>query len=167
MLKKLNHLVAILLVTTMTLSIPVYAQLPDTSTQYANNAIVKSEKSHFDSSDDEILNEMIEVYGITEEQVKQIDEYLTTIKSSPQGRSPVIVAAAVVTIVVGVVSLMGATYSAGRYAARQCEVRLGLTKRKYRANRWGYRGALAGLVFAGGVGGGLLAIGFDDYYMGV
>ena len=69
-------------------------------------------------------------------------------------------------IVVGAVGLMGATYQAGRYAARQCEVRLGLTKSQYRANRWTYRAALSGLVFTGGTTGAIVAFGFDDYYMG-
>lgn len=69
-------------------------------------------------------------------------------------------------IVVGAVGLMGATYQAGRYAARQCEVRLGLTKSQYRANRWTYRAVLSGLVFTGGTTGAIVAFGFDDYYMG-
>ncbi len=95
----------------------------------------------------------------------RLDRLIEEELSKPQVWS-VTTTAAVTGIVVGAVGLMGATYQAGRYAARQCEVRLGLTKSQYRANRWTYRAVLSGLVFTGGTTGAIVAFGFDDYYMG-
>lgn len=165
MSKKFNQLIATLLITTMTLSIPVYAQSPPTDNEAYRQVNSQSENNNFSSYDDEILNQMIIEYGLTDAQVTEIDDALSDIPNSSKTRS--ISVAAVVGTVAGVIAITGATYAAGRYAARQCEVRLGLSKSQYRANRWTYRAALAGAVFVGGTTGAIVALGFDDYYMGV
>lgn len=54
-------------------------------------------------------------------------------------------------IIASVIGLGGSLYAAGRYAARQCEVRLGLTTKSYKDNKWYYFAgitAVAGPVLA-------------------
>ena len=157
-----KRFIAITLVGTMFWSVPVHAQTYDRT--FFTTYIVEN---HFSSYDDDILNDMIQEYDLTEEEVTKIDQLIEKELDKPQTRSAVATVAAVVGIVAGVVAIMGATYEAGRYAARQCEVRLGLTASQYQENRWRYRLALAELVFAGGITGATVALGFDDYFMGV
>ena len=150
----LKKCIAMLLVGTMLSSLPIHAQ----AAEIKENQNVEQK---FDSYSDPVLSSMIKEYGFTKEQVNKIDEELDELVT------PRTSIGAIIGIVVGVVGLTGVTYEAGRYAARQCEVRLGLTKSEYRANGWAFRAALSGLVFAGGGTGAVVALGFDDYYMGV
>lgn len=165
--KLLKRFTALILVGTMLMTVSIHAQASDRfvpehrATKGGDNGTVG-----FNSYDDPILNSIIQECGWTEEQVVELDKLIEEELSKPQVRS-ITTVAAVTGIVIGAVTLMGATYQAGRYAARQCEVRLGLTKSRYRANRWTYRAALSGLVFTGGTTGAIVALGFDDYYMGV
>lgn len=165
--KLLKRFIAMVLVGAMITSISVHAQVHEVVAADIQHESIDKSTVAFSSYDDPVLYDMIQTYGLTQEEVNKIDELIDKELAKPQTRAGVTTVAAVVGIVVGVVGLMGATYNAGRYAARQCEVRLGLTKSMYRANRWGYRLALSNLVFAGGVAGATVALGFDDYYMGV
>lgn len=165
--KLLKRFTAMILVGTMITSISVHAQVHEVVAADSQHERTDKSAVAFSSYDDPVLYDMIQTYGLTQEEVNKIDELIDKELAKPQTRVGITTVAAVVGIVVGVVGLMGVTYDAGRYAARQCEVRLGLTKPMYRANRWGYRAALSGLVFVGGATGGIVALGFDDYYMGV
>lgn len=165
--KLLKRFTALILVGIMFMTVSIHAQASDRfmpehrTTEGGDSGTVE-----FNSYEDPVLNSIIQECGWTEEQVAELDRLIEEELSKPQVRS-VTTVAAVTGIVVGAVGLMGATYQAGRYAARQCEVRLGLTKSQYRANRWTYRAALSGFVFTGGTTGAIVALGFDDYYMGV
>lgn len=66
-----------------------------------------------------------------------------------------------------ILGMTGATYQAGRYAARQYEAKAGVTRAEYRMNRWGYRAALGGFALIGGGTGAVAALAFDDYYAGL
>lgn len=72
-----------------------------------------------------------------------------------------ITATAVLGTVAAAITIMGASYAAGHYAAKQCHVRLGLSKKSYKSNRWYYRAAIASTF------GFIVALGFDDYFYGV
>lgn len=67
----------------------------------------------------------------------------------------------IIGIVRGVIALGHTAYKGGRYAARQAQIRYGLTPAKYKANRWKYRAAISATF------GSLVALGFDDYFYGV
>lgn len=69
--------------------------------------------------------------------------------------------AAVVSIIGGAAAAVKGSYNLGRYGARQVQIKLGVTARQYKANRWYYR---AGITAAFGW---VVALGFDDYYYGV
>ena len=152
-----------ILVGAMLTSLSVHAQTYEAITNFSES----TENNSFSSYDDPILNSMILEYGLTPEEVTRIDDFIAKELSKPQSRNPLVTIASVVGIVAGIVGTLGATYQAGRYAARQCEVRLGLTKSYYEENRWTFRAALSALVFAGGLTGASVALGFDDYFMGL
>lgn len=73
--------------------------------------------------------------------------------------------AAVLAIVGSAMAIIVGYHAAGKYAAKQAEVRLGLTPAIYKKNRWLYRSGISAGV--GGVAGPLVALGFDDYFYGV
>lgn len=60
-----------------------------------------------------------------------------------------------------IAGLVKLSYDGGKYLARQAHVRLGLTPKKYKANRW----ALRAVVFSRF--GPFVAVGFDDYFYGI
>lgn len=69
--------------------------------------------------------------------------------------------ASVMGIITAGIALTSGGHSLGEYAARQAEVRLGLTASSYKEHRWAYRSAITvGFGWA-------VALGFDDYFYGV
>ncbi|SUN08114.1 Uncharacterised protein [Streptococcus acidominimus] len=80
---------------------------------------------------------------------------------APVGEDRSISISAVIGIAIGAITLGKANYELGRYVARQCEIRLGMTKAVYLGMAPMLRGQLARTISPLG------ALGFDDYFMGV
>ena len=158
-MKKIGKIVALVLVFAMTINTTAFAAEPTTY-------ISVSDKVNFSSYDDPVLAELIDKMGLTPEQVRAMDDQIR----HELANGPVIeradvfsLIAAIVAIIVGVVNLMGTSYDAGQYAARRCEIDLGLTKEMYQANKTAIR--IAMLPSLGlGVWGGPFCAGFDDYF---
>lgn len=114
-------------------------------------------KKKFSSYDDPILRELIKEMELSKEEVDKIDREIDTVL---QSRFPGF--AEIATIV----GLVVTTYQGGRYAARQCEIRYGLTKSDYLSNRNYYRGILFAIA---GISPGFAVFqqGFDDYFLGI
>lgn len=165
-MKKIGQIVAFVLVVAMTVNTTAYAAVPDQNEKYSQASENKNES--FSSYDDPYLAELIEKMGITQEQVNALDEQIRDeLAHHPQTRDmdPLSIAAAVVAIVGAAVSLMGNSFEAGQYAARRCEVELGLTKKFYRDNKLIIRAAMLPALGLG-IWGGPFCAGFDDYFTG-
>lgn len=130
--------------------------LPTTALAAPPKTAITTQKK-FSSYDDPILRELIKEMGLTKEEVDKIDR---EIDAALQSR--------VIGIddIVNILTLVQMTYQGGRYAARQCEVRYGLTKSDYLSNRNYYLGILTA-VAAISPGFAIFKQGFDDYFRGV
>lgn len=160
-MKNIGKIIAIVLVFAMTINTTAFAAEP-------NTYISVNDKENFSSYDDPILAELIDEMGLTPEQVREVDNQIRQELGNgfrAERSSVIAIAAAVVGIIVGVVSLMGTSFEAGRYAARRCEVELGLTKKFYQDNKLLIRAAMLPALGLG-VWGGPFCAGFDDYFTG-
>ncbi len=71
----------------------------------------------------------------------------------------IVTVAAVVSVAVAACALAGYGYNAGKYAAKKCHKRLGLTTKMYKKYRWRFRIAISYAINP------IVALGFDDYYL--
>lgn len=98
-------------------------------------------------------------YSLTKQELSDLDNLVLVKDSELEAKGLGI--GAVLGIIGSVIGLGGSLYAGGRYAARQVEVRLGLTSSEYKKNRNYFR---IGITAAFGPA---LALGFDDYFYGI
>ena len=110
-----------------------------------------------------ILQEIRDTPELTAEEMalidKKVDELIAD--GSIISTRSVAAVAAVLGIIAGVIGIGGSLYNVGKYAAKQCKVKLGLTSRSDKANKIKYRVAITAAF------GPLVALGFDDYFYGI
>ena len=107
-----------------------------------------------------ILQEIRDTPELTAEEMALIDKKVDELIADGSIISTRSVAA-VLGIIAGVIGIGGSLYNVGKYAAKQCKVKLGLTSRSYKANKIKYRVAITAAF------GPLVALGFDDYFYGI
>lgn len=132
------------------------------SPEEVNSLKLLNFNSTYSSLNDEVSLQIAEENNITKEQMILIDQELDALfndKVSTYASKPGV--GAVAGIVGTVIGLGLSVYASGKYAARQCEVRLGLTSKTYKKYRILYRAGVSA------VGGPIMALGFDDYFYGV
>ena len=124
-------------------------------TDYASAQHQESvEESTFTMNDPELYQEAKEL-GLTDEEIIKMDKLLDEPKVVPYNQVAVVIG-----IAVGISTLVGTGYKAGRYIAKQVEKRGALSKSQYKKLRWQFRAALPPVL-------GIPAtLGFDDYFMG-
>ncbi|MEK4405947.1 hypothetical protein MKZ26_16460 [Sporosarcina sp. FSL K6-6792] len=133
------------------------------------NAAPEKIDEEYSPLEDEAALQIAKEYGITEEQMLLIDQEID--KLIKDGKlinedeytiyAEIPYLKEVSTIVSAVVALGLGFYAAGKYAARQVEVKLGVSPSEYKKWRWGYYGAVSI------IGGPIMAQGFDDYFYGI
>lgn len=159
--EKIGRIIAIVLVFALTINATVFAAEPTTSTGKPST----STKEDFTSYDDPILADLIEKMKLTPAQVEAVDNEIQQ-KLDDLGQTrmdSLAIAAAVVGIVVGVISIMGTSYDAGQYAARRCESELGLSRQFYQDNKFLIRAAMLPALGVG-IWGGPFCLRFDAYF---
>ncbi|MGE7692165.1 hypothetical protein ACQKMI_23675 [Lysinibacillus sp. NPDC097214] len=129
----------------------------DDAEQSYLTSIILLQNQEFSSINDPISVQLANEWGITEDDMIKLDEELNEAMIDTYS----IGIGSIIGIIAGAIGLGGSLYAAGKYAARQCEVRLGLTEKGYKKNRWLYRAGI-GATF-----GPLVVAGFDDYFYGV
>lgn len=102
-------------------------------------------------------------FGLSQEQMNKIDKELDKKFGLPGNKikQRSVTIGAIIAIIVSCIGIAGTSYKLGKYAARQCKIRLGLSTRSYKMNRWYYRATISA---AFGV---FPAVGFDDYFYGI